>query len=283
MQRALPSVAPMDDGELLWEPIAREGQWAVRPDGRGGKKQVPLKIIAGRSQDQRREIGLQDVLDAFDDGAIEHVTIPESHDNKPTENHGYIEALKIVKGKVKDSGKDKIVSVLMGGYNFLDAKTKEKAKKGLIPSRSAGFLYDYQRTDTAKVYPVALEHVALTSKPWLRGMPRFGRKLLAASDSDMQTVPLTLSDEGPTNDEYVLILADPDKADDFLAEPTVTWSHEDDPQWLQAQVNDILRAARNEKIKARRGNTELPRRGARSELQVFVGKAWFRAHLRQLG
>ncbi len=248
------SVAPTEEGELLWEPIAREGQWAVRPDGRGGKKQVPLKIIAGRSKDQRREIGLQDVLDAFDDGAIEHVTIPESHENKPTENHGYIEAVKIVKGKVKDSGKDKIVSVLMGGYNFLDAKTKEKAKKGLIPSRSAGFLYDYQRTDNAKVYPVALEHVALTSKPWLRGMPRFGRKLLAASDSDMQTVPLTLSDEGPTDDEYVLILAEPDKADDFLAEPTVTWSHEDDPKWLQQQVNDILRAARNEKLKSRKNS-----------------------------
>ncbi len=251
------SVAPTEEGELLWEPIAREGQWAVRPDGRGGKKQVPLKIIAGRSKDQRREIGLQDVLDAFDDGAIEHVTIPESHENKPTENHGYIEAVKIVKGKVKDSGKDKIVSVLMGGYNFLDAKTKEKAKKGLIPSRSAGFLYDYQRTDTAKVYPVALEHVALTSKPWLRGMPRFGRKLLAASDSDMQTVPLTLSDEGPTDDEYVLILAEPDKADDFLAEPTIEWSQEEDPEWLKHQVNAILSEARQKKRDARKGRVDI--------------------------
>src|SRR4051812_32210089 len=56
-----PAGATEQVGDLIWEPIAREGQWALRPDGRGGKKRVPLKIVAGHSKNQRREIGLQDV------------------------------------------------------------------------------------------------------------------------------------------------------------------------------------------------------------------------------
>jgi hypothetical protein len=52
---------------LMWYPIIREGQWAVRPGQQGSKKKVPLKVIAGKSKNQRREIGLEDLKDAFDD------------------------------------------------------------------------------------------------------------------------------------------------------------------------------------------------------------------------
>jgi hypothetical protein len=238
---------------LIWAPIARAGQWALRPDGKGGKKRIPLKIISGHSKDQRREIGLQDVVDAFEDNAIEDVTVPESHDNKPTENHGYIEKLKLAKGKLRDGT---TADVLMGGYSIPDKKTRKKFLDGLVPNRSAGFLYDYERTDTGKKYPVALEHVALTSKAWLRGMPRFGRPVEALSESEeFLTVPLTLSDDGPSEDEYIVVLADPAPDDDFLAEPTISWPQEDSPEWLKQRVNDILDEARRTKQKNRMSST----------------------------
>lgn len=238
-------VEPLDEGGLIWEPIMRAGQWALRPDGRGGKKRLPLKIIAGHSENQNREIGLADVEAAFNDGAVEHVTVPETHENKATQNHGYIEKVKIVKGRFKGEP----VDVFMGGYNFTEPDTRAKVLRGSVPSRSAGLLYGYERTDTGKTYPVALEHVALTPKPWLRGMPRFGRALEAMSE-DIETIALTLSDDGPTDKEYEITLSDPD-AILQLADP-ITWTHEDSPQWLQEQVNNILRAKRVERLDARK-------------------------------
>lgn len=224
--------AKESDG-LIWEPIAREGQWAMRPDGKGGKKRVPLKITAGRSKNQRREIGLQDVVDAFDDEAIEHVTVPETHDNKPTENHGYIRGLKIVSGKFKGQP----TKFLMGAYDFTEPETKKKVLRGSVPSRSAGFLYDYERTDTGKKYAVVLEHVALTPKPWLRGMPRFGRKLEA---SDVEVVTMTLSDDGPNEEEYVVALAD-DPEDDFLAtDKSAIEVRETRDEWLRREIKAVL-------------------------------------------
>lgn len=239
-----PSGAAEQVGDLIWEPIAREGQWALRPDGKGGKKRVPLKIVAGNSKDQRREIGLQDVVDAFDDEAIEHVTVPETHENKPTENHGYIKGLKIVSGKFKGTP----TKFLMGAYDFTEPETKQKVLRGSVPSRSAGFLYDYQRTDSGKSYPVVLEHVALTPKPWLRGMPRFGRKLEATDDLPVAT--LTLSDEGLTDVEYTEALTDEVEEGDFLAQAAkLLWPQEESPEWLKGQVNAILDAKRSSQRK----------------------------------
>lgn len=238
---------------LIWAPIAREGQWALRPNGKGGKSRVPLKIVAGRSKDARRELGLQDVVDAFEDGAIEDVTVPETHANRPTENHGYIEKVKIVSGKMRDGSTAK---VLMGGYNITEPKTKEKMLNGSVPNRSANFLYDYERTDTGKRYKVALEHVCLTPHAWLRGMPRFGRPVEALSD-DFQTVALTLSDDGPPEDEYALTLATAEEDGDLLSQPSISWPQEDSPEWLKARVNDILEDARRKKVKVKRDNGTL--------------------------
>jgi hypothetical protein len=70
--------------------------------------------------------------------------------------------------------------------------------------------------------------------------------------ADVPTVSLTLSDEGPEEDEYVVMLADHAEDEDFLADSTtVAWPHETSPQWLQQQVNQILSAKRSEKLKTR--------------------------------
>lgn len=240
---------------LMWYPIIREGQWAVRPGASGQKKRVPLKVIAGKSKNQRREIGLEDIVGAFDDEAVQHVTVPTSHANTLVENQGFIDKLKISMGEVKDkaSGKMKKVSVLMGGYRITEPDTKGKMQRGTYANRSAGLLYDYVNTDTGKTYPVVLEHVALTNKPWITGMTSFGRKLAGATK--LSIIGLSLSDDGPSDDEYALALADEVELEDdgdFLAVDGATWDHETSPNWLRAQVCQILDEARSEKLKAQR-------------------------------
>jgi hypothetical protein len=243
---AAPQAKAVEQDGLMWEPIIREGQWAVRPGPNGIKRRSPLKVVAGNSKNQRKQIGLKDIVEAFDDGAIEHVTVPTSHDNKTTENTGFIKGLKIVQATIKDklSKKDKKVAVLMGGYDIRDPDIKKKIDLGTIASRSAGLLYDYINTETGKKYPVALEHVALTNKPWITGMKSFGRKLVKLSVSD--PVGLSLSDEEPQDDE---LLAQEDALESIeLADTSITWDKEDDPDWLRARVNDQLNEARAKKI-----------------------------------
>lgn len=174
-----------DDG-LIWAPIARSGMLATRPGPNGEKLDQPLVFIPGHSKDQRKEIGLQDLCDAFNDKAIEYVTIPLSHENKVLENTGYIKQVKI-----SDSKKIPGQKVLLAGHEFTEPDVKEKVERGTIPSRSSGILYDYKNTTTGKVYPAALDHVCLTPKPWMGGMEPYG----AAELGDRTIVPMMLSEE----------------------------------------------------------------------------------------
>lgn len=235
---------------LLWSPIAMEGQWATRPDGKGGKLRAPLQLVAGHSTNQRRKIGMQDIVDNFVDRAVDDVTIPTTHNNGPLENTGYVEKLAIVDGK----SKGQTVKVLMSGEKYTDMVAKQKVKEGSTRGRSMGLLYDYVRTDSGKSYTVALEHVALTPKPWLRGMPKLARPL--SDPAELATVSLSLSDDGPSEADLETLLSEAvgDDLADFLAEPAVQWSHEDSPQWLRQQVDEILRAARREKLNKRPKN-----------------------------
>jgi hypothetical protein len=235
---------------LMWEPIIREGQWAVRPGANGQKVKRPLRVVAGHSKNQRKEIGLADILDAHEDRAVEHVTVPTSHDNHVTQNTGFIQALKIVKGKVRDAKTkaDKTVAILMGGYDIRKKDIKESLLDGSIASRSAGLLYDYVNTETGKKYPVVLEHVALTNKPWITGMKAFGRKLVKPLKP--APVGLSLSDEEPTEQD---MLAVDDVLDGLeLADATLgSWTQDEDPDWLREQTDMVLRAARAKKAAAK--------------------------------
>lgn len=184
-----------DDG-LYWAPIARSGMLATRPGPNGEKLDQPLVFIHGNSQNQRKEIGLQDIHDAFKDNAIEYVTLPidtvmngeevPAHSNKTFQNTGLIKDIKIV-----DSVKIPGEKVLMGGHDFTEPEIKGKIERGTIPSRSCGLLYDYKNTSTGKVYPIVLDHVALTHKPWMGGMAPYGSQEF----SDSTIVPMMLSEQ----------------------------------------------------------------------------------------
>jgi hypothetical protein len=226
-----------DDG-LIWAPIARSGMLATRPGPNGEKLDQPLVFVPGHSENPRKEIGLQDVHDAFQDKAHEHVTIPidmrisgedvPAHNNKTYQNTGEIIDTKLVDSKNLSGEK-----VLMGLHKFTEPDIKGKVERGTIPSRSCGLLYDYKNTTTGKVYPISLDHVALTHKPWMGGMAPYGAEEFA---DDRTIVPMMLSEKSFTAESTEKVL--PTK----LAQEKDTTSHQkqDKKEIQSAFLADIV-------------------------------------------
>lgn len=209
-----------DADNLIWAPVLRSGMLACRPGAGGEKKREPLVFVPGKASDPRKEIGLENLVEAFYDGAIQHVTIPTSHDNGVLDNTGFIRGLKIV-----DSQKLPGEKVLLAAHDFRDPTVRQKVQLGTVANRSCGILYDYVNTETGKTYPQALEHVALTNKPWVTGMAAYGES--------------TFSDE---REVVPMLLADPVSTE--LAEPN-TSPYDDSParfdekQWKRACLIDL--------------------------------------------
>jgi hypothetical protein len=164
-----------DEG-LIWKEVLREGVWKYRP-GAGAKPiPIPLKVVAGNT-DEEGQIGMADLIDAFEDGAVDHVTVPTSHEDKPQDNTGYVRKLKVV-GK---NGKKK----LLAGIEFTEPDIEEKAQRGSIAGSSCGIMFDYVRKDSGKKYGKVIGHVALTNKPWINGMKPFGVDAAEFSQDDI--------------------------------------------------------------------------------------------------
>jgi hypothetical protein len=180
-----------DDPELIWAPILRSGTLATRPGPYGEKLREPLIIVPGLTESPGTEIGLENLLNNFKAGAVQHVTIPTTHENGVLENNGYIVDMKIV-----DSTKRPGERVLVGAHKITEPDVLGRIQRGSVANRSCGILHDYVNTETGAQYDQVIEHTALTNKPWVRGMAAYGD--LAIEDfSDRCIVPMMLS-EAPT-------------------------------------------------------------------------------------
>lgn len=244
-----------DDDGLIWAPIVRSGMLATRPGPNGEKLNKPLIFVSGNSKDQLKEIGLQDIVDAFNDEAVEYVTIPidiinegktvSAHNNALIQNTGLIKGLKIA-----DSKKIPGEKIILAAHNITEPDFKGKIERGTIPSRSCGLLHDYKNTTTGKIYPIVLEHVALTSKPWVGGMEPYGakefsdrtvvpmflsEKSFSVEKEEEKTVPTKLAQE--TNNEPTKLV---DKAlkSEFLAD--IQWGDDVSQGNIESQINNIL-------------------------------------------
>lgn len=206
---------------LIWAPILRSGMLATRPGPHGEKKHEPLVFVPGRAGDPRKEIGLQNLYDNFKAGAIQHVTIPTSHENSVLDNTGFIKDLKIVDSKKRPGEK-----VLMAAHDFRDPEVRKKVALGTIANRSCGIVYDYVNTETGATHDQVIDHVALTNRPWVTGMAPYG-------DQD---------DEGFAEREVIpMLLSETGRSD--LAEPTSqAWdgspSRFSDTEWAKSCVLD---------------------------------------------
>lgn len=160
-----------EDG-LIWKPMLPVGTWTVGPNG------GPLRVVEGNSPDPRQAIGLKDIVDAFREKAVAHITIPKTHADAVDENTGYIEAVDIA----NYNG----VPTLFGGHRFTDPEIKRKVEQGSIANTSVGLEFDYVRKEDGKKFPIVLRHNALTNRPWLGSrLAPFGVK---AGEEDVEYV-----------------------------------------------------------------------------------------------
>lgn len=152
----------VDSEGLIWKPMLRTGTWVEGPNGR------PFKVVAGKGSDHRKQIvGIQDVYEAFMDGAHENVTVPLTHDDRTDENTGFVRKMRV---HVGDDGS----TWLLGGHDFTEPDIREKVLRGTIPNSSAGLRFDYRRREDGKHYPAVMRHNALTPHPLMNRLAPFG-------------------------------------------------------------------------------------------------------------
>lgn len=161
------SESSQEDG-LIWKTILREGTWKFSPSAGQTPIKKPITVVSsGASDPKKLIISMEELKKNFEEGAIEHVTIPTSHADKVLENTGFIKALRFSKDK------DGRVT-LEAGHDFTEPDVKEKAVRGTVANTSAGILFDYIQKETGRKFGAVLGHVALTNRPWLNGMKPFG-------------------------------------------------------------------------------------------------------------
>lgn len=158
------SVEQEEGDPIIWKTILTPGRLELTPGPNGTKVKKPLNIVEGHSDDPT-SIGLQDLMDSYEAGAIQHVTIPTSHSNNVLENTGFLRGLRMV----QENGKN----VLKAGLEFLDPAVREKVNQGTIANVSCGILKNYERQRDGRMFNAIIDHVALTNKPWVDGMTPF--------------------------------------------------------------------------------------------------------------
>jgi hypothetical protein len=149
-----------------WKRVFRTGNWIEGPSG------GPMKID---------EQFIDNVVAAYEAAIWPHVTVPLSHSNAPEENSGYIRSLKKETVEVPEG---ETVHYLTGAFEFLDREVEMKVASGLIADVSCGLFLNYKDSQTGKVWPVVLWHVALTNEPFVSGLGDWTNGIAAARVSD---------------------------------------------------------------------------------------------------
>lgn len=163
---------------LIWKVLCKTGTLALSPGPGQVDVDKPLNLTADI---------FSAVKTAYDDKAFEHVTVPETHANGTLENLGVVQNVDLL-SKAQAMADARLSQVtkgtfaadpestqyLLGGIHFTDPKAREKAENGSILNCSVGLKFNYRRKRDGKLFPVALEHVALTNQPWVDGLGAFG-------------------------------------------------------------------------------------------------------------
>ena len=229
-----------DSDGLVWKTFLREGTWAYSP-GSGVATPKPMTIVAkGKSDKNKLIISMAELKKNFDAGAIQHVTVPLSHDDKVQENTGFVKKLRFGKD---DQGR----TTLEAAIDFTEPDIKEKIDRGTIPNVSGGIHFNYIDKEKGKKFNAALGHLALTPKPWLQGMAPFGVK---ASENlnvvGFSEVPQS-SDEtqGGVEDTMTTIVEETNETDTFLSELNMS---EDEVKAALADYQKLQAKARENEI-----------------------------------
>ncbi len=161
--------SPIEDGNLIWKSIFREGEWQYSPGPRGAIKKS-LKIVkSGPSDRLKNVISMEEIKNNFEQNAYENVTIPLSHEDKSNENTGYVRKLRY--------GKDaKGRHTLEAALEFTEPEIKEKILRKSIPNTSAGVLWNHIDKEKGTKYNTVIGHVALVPHPYITELAPFSEE-----------------------------------------------------------------------------------------------------------
>lgn len=185
----------VDDNGRFWKVACKTGTLALSP----GPGQIDLDQPLNLTDELFDDIKL-----AFDEKAFPYVTVPETHANGSLENHGYVKALEVLdkaalladaridpESKVAIENDSESTRYLLTGIDFTEPETKGKAERGSIADTSVGVKFGFRNKRSGKTYRAALEHLAMTSVPWVDGLIPFGAAALGQQpfDADEAMVP----------------------------------------------------------------------------------------------
>lgn len=171
-----------EDGFILKE-ILRTGEWNVIPTKSGIVKK-PLKVVKdGISNAKEGIISLSEIVENFKNGAVQNVQIPlsddsDDHKNITRLNTGYVRDIWVTDD---EQGGAKLVAKM----EFTEPDIKEKVLRGTYSDVSCGI--PWSMVSRGKKYGAALEHVAITNRPFIDGLGPF----LAASDNVEEEIEVT--------------------------------------------------------------------------------------------
>lgn len=149
---------------LIWKAICKTGTLALSPGPGQMDMEQPLHLTADLFREIKRSV---------EERAFPYVTVPETHNNGVLENTGYVRAVDIRPST--DPADPPGTEVLWAAIDFTEPEVREKALRGSIADTSIGVKFNYRNKRTGKLYPAALEHVALTNQPWVDGLIPFGQ------------------------------------------------------------------------------------------------------------
>jgi hypothetical protein len=168
-----------EEGYVVKE-ILRTGEWPVLPT-KGGVVNKPLRIVRnGKSDMDAGVIAMEELVSNFKAGVPGKVQIPltdddsDDHKNKLRLNTGFVRDVWIV----DDGDQSKLVAKM----EFTEPEVKEKVLRGTYADVSCGIPWAVMSRGTK--YGSALEHVAITNRPFIDGLGPF---LALSDDSDEDT------------------------------------------------------------------------------------------------
>lgn len=154
-----------EDSGLIWKEVLKTGILPYTPSGGGRVANKPL-VVKVRSDRPDKEVSFDHLIEAFQGGAKENVTVPLSHENLTKENTGFVKSL-VVKENDEDGHS------LWAGLEITEPDIKGKIERKTIRGNSVGIEFAYTAPD-GKEYAQVLDHNCLTNKPFFRGLKPFG-------------------------------------------------------------------------------------------------------------
>jgi hypothetical protein len=144
-----------DEGQgLIWKEIIHPGKWFKTDTGR------PLEITSDI---------IKAAFKAWKAGLPKYISVPADSHHGPTDgivppqaNRGFIEKLKLVKGR------------LFAGFRFTDPEVARGVQLGNIADVSVFLRPNVTHPETGKQFPWTLQHVLLTNDPLVQDLAPFG-------------------------------------------------------------------------------------------------------------